>query len=83
MHKSALVNVQDCTDWSLMNRMFVLAQTLQCDAACFALSVRRSAELSVRTEGWCPENHVPKSVGIPVWYGGAPQAQKKLGELKI
>ena len=63
MRKSALVNVQDCTDWSLMNRMFVLAQTLQCDAACFALSVRR--------------------VGIPVWYGGAPQAQKKLGGLKI
>ena len=24
MHKSALVNVQDCTDWSLMNQMFVL-----------------------------------------------------------
>ena len=31
----------------------------------------------MRTEGWCPENHVPKSVQIPIWYGGAPSSRSR------
>ena len=80
-----LANAQECaSDCARMHRLELDEPNVRpWLKLCSVMSVRRSAELSVRTEGWCPENHVPTSVRIPVWYEGAPQAQKKLGELKI